>query len=374
MMNNFRKFFKTYIFILTIVACFYALNIFASQFPDVLRLQPIPSDVHPSTPGNINKSEANSANNSLLLQQMNQYEFNESQLDPVTSYIDTTDHLLFITDTADNRVLVFDLTSDNALVDYVPDYVLGQPDFISSDPGTTQSTLNGPSGIAYDPENSLLFVADTNNNRIMVFDVSSIINGENAVNVLGQPDFTSSDPGTTQSTLNSPYSLDYDPVQNILFVTDVNNNRVVTFNIASINNGEKAVNVLGQPDFTSSGPGTTQSKFNSPSGLAYDPENKELFVADTNNKRIMVFGDVSSISNGEDAVNIFSWDKISGMSPSIAARMQSEPENNANSSGNKAPSTGQILFWLIVFFIIAILITVLIFYMVTKKKNIQRIS
>ena len=183
-----KNFFKTNIFILIIAVYFCALNVFAAnpaQFPDVLRLQPIPSGVHPSNPGNINKSELNSENNSLLLSQMSQYEFDESKLDPNTSYINTTDHILFIADTDNNRVFVFNLNSDNVLIDYVPDYVLGQPDFTNSDPGTTQSALDGPTGLAYDPGSNKLFVADTNNNRIMIFgDVNSISDGEDVVDIV----------------------------------------------------------------------------------------------------------------------------------------------------------------------------------------------
>ena len=50
---------------------------------------------------------------------------------------------------------------------------------------------NSPRGLIYDPAGNRLFVADFSNNRVMLFDVASITNGENAVNVLGQANFTS---------------------------------------------------------------------------------------------------------------------------------------------------------------------------------------
>ena len=52
-----------------------------------------------------------------------------------------------------------------------------------------------------------LFVGDGNNARVMVFDISTITNGENATNVLGQPDFTTKTAATTQSKLSAPRGL-----------------------------------------------------------------------------------------------------------------------------------------------------------------------
>ena len=365
------KFFKTYIFILIIAFCFCAQNIFAansSQFPDALKLQPLPAGVHPSNPGNINSNGMNSINNSLLFQQITQYESNQSIYDENTSYVDTTDHILFVADPDNNRVLVFDLNLENVLIDDTPDYVLGQPDFTTSTPGTTQSTLSGPTGIAYDPESEKLFVADTNNNRVMIFDVSSITNGENAIGVLGQPDFTTSTPGTTQSKLDGPYSLDYDPVNKILFVTDGNNNRVVTFDVSSIVNGENAINVLGQPDFTTSTPGTTQSKFSAPAGIAYDSASGKIFVSDINNKRVMVFG-ASSITNGENAVDtiIPNGDATinpygnSIIKPRIIARMNSKPKDNSSSVLPKTAHSSSSFFWWIIILIIVIAVAIFLY-------------
>ena len=360
-MKQIKYFFVFSIFFIFLF--FGALNITASQFPDVLKLQPIPSGVYP---GNSNKSRTNSAPS-----QMSQYEFNENNLDPNASHIDTIEHLLFIADTDNNRVFIFNLNEYNTLVDYVPDYVLGQPNFIATDPGTTQSTLNGPTGITYDATNHLLFVADTNNNRIMVFDVSSINNGENAVNVLGQPDFTSSDSGDNQSSINNPYSLEYDPVQRLLFVADVNNNRIMIFNTASTTNGENAVNVLGQPDFTSSDSGATLSRLNNPNGIAYDSASHNLFVADIKNNRIMVFG-VASVSNGEEAVNIINsnGDLATNplMSPEIIDRLQSKSKINANLQ-RKNVSFGAILFWAVVILIIEVVTVRLILYFVKNRKK-----
>jgi DNA-binding beta-propeller fold protein YncE len=316
----------------------------------------MPSDVHPANPGAMNKSDLNSLNNSLLLQQANS---NNEEIDVNTSYIDTVNHHLFVVDPDNNRIFIFDLNLDNVLIDSNPDNVLGQPDFTSSNPGTTQSALNNPNGIVYDPVKQLLFVADTNNNRIMVFDVSSIANGQKAVNVLGQPDFTSSNPGTTQSALNNPFSLDYNYVTGLLFVSDVNNNRLVIFNTKSITNGQKAVNVLGQPDFNTSKSGKNKSKLNNPNAIAYESGTDKLFVADMNNNRIAVF-DVSSIANGQDSAQVLSFSDKSAMSDKVYARMESKPQVKP-----VLYAKGKFMFLII--FVIAI-IAGFVLYILKKKK------
>ncbi len=117
---------------------------------------------------------------------------------PYSVAIDTVGHRLFIADTENNRVLVYNLDTNNNLIDRIADNVLGQPDFTSWFPATTQSGLRYPCGLAYDSTNNRLFVADTSNNRVVVYDVTTITNGENAINVLGQTDFTSNTPATTQ--------------------------------------------------------------------------------------------------------------------------------------------------------------------------------
>jgi hypothetical protein len=45
--------------------------------------------------------------------------------------IDTVGHRLFVVDTSNNRVLVYNLSASNVLLDKTPDFVLGQPDFRS---------------------------------------------------------------------------------------------------------------------------------------------------------------------------------------------------------------------------------------------------
>jgi DNA-binding beta-propeller fold protein YncE len=218
---------------------------------------------------------------------------------PLDTVIDVAGHRLFVADSGNNRVLVFDLDASNNLSDRVPDHVLGQTGFTTNATALTQTNLFNPRGLAYDSLGNRLFVAN-DNHRVMVFDVAAITDGEEAVGLLGQSNFSTANAATSQSGLNAPVGLAYVSAGNRLFVTDAGNNRVMVFDVATTTPGEAAVNVLGQPTFTSNSSAATQSGLNLPEKLAYDVTANRLFVSDKNNHRVMVF-DLATITNGEDA-------------------------------------------------------------------------
>ena len=238
---------------------------------------------------------------------------------PTAAAFDTVHHRLFISDNLNNRVLVFPLNTDNTLASKTPANVLGQPDFDSCEVNErniptwnpTQSSMTTPNGLAYDGTNDLLYVADTNNSRVLVFNTASITNGMNAAYVLGQTGFTVgncnwTNPGNvTQNGLCQPFGLAFDAANSLLYVSDESNNRVLAFTTAFLSNGENASYELGQPsgggtDYTTNGSATSQSGMNVPQGLALDTANSRLFVSDANNNRVLMFSTLS-LSNGENA-------------------------------------------------------------------------
>jgi DNA-binding beta-propeller fold protein YncE len=223
---------------------------------------------------------------------------------PVGTAIDSIHHRLFVADYQANRVLVFNLDVNNTLIDHTADYVLGQSNFYSTVQTTTQNGLWNPGGLTYDALNDRLFVSDQSNNRVLIYDTVSIVNGENAFKVLGQADFVSNTTGVTASKINAPGGLAFDPTGNRLFVAETaSSNRVLVFNVATVTNGQNASNVLGQSDFTSSASGLSPSQMSYPGGLAYDDPNNRLFVADHDNNRVLVFN-VTTITNGQNAIRV----------------------------------------------------------------------
>lgn len=219
--------------------------------------------------------------------------------------IDTVHHELYVADSNNNRVLVFDLDSGDHLVDRYADHVLGQSNFKDAIAGSGASGMSTPTGLAVDESGQRLFVSDNGNNRVLIFDTSALADGMAASNVLGQGNFSDTAGNTTQSALNAPLGLAYDAPGKRLFVADSNNCRAMVFDVTSITDGENAINELGHATFfIGAFPGASQSSFQ-PNGVAYDSNGgvDQLFVADTSSNRVLVF-DVTSITDGENAVNV----------------------------------------------------------------------
>ncbi len=189
------------------------------------------------------------------------------------------------------------------------DLVIGQGDFNSSaimfppDSGS----LFGPRGVAVDPTTGKLFVADTNNSRILRFDsVDALSNGAGAEAVLGQVNFVSQTPnpgGVESNTLSAPSGLAFDGAGR-LWVADRGNDRVLMFeNASSIGTGAPANRVFGQPGTATSGPATTAVGMDSPEGVWIDGSGN-LWVGDTGNNRVLRFANAAGLANGAAAIQV----------------------------------------------------------------------
>lgn len=199
-------------------------------------------------------------------------------------------------------------------------------------PVATTQDVYLPVALAYDADEQILFVHDIGSNRVLVFDGSAGWTSTlQASWVLYQPDFTTGgflatgDPGYTASNGGLIQDIAYDDGGNRLFVADATGNRVLVFefgpNVATgISNGMAATVVLGQPGFTTStinadtgdtcavgtGPGiTTACGFRFPRGVEWDATGNRLFVADQDNRRVVVHDfDGRPLTNGRRADNV----------------------------------------------------------------------
>ncbi len=112
------------------------------------------------------------------------------------------------------------------------DVVVGEPNFTSENGGTTAEPMSMPEGLAVDTSvtPNRLYVADYANSRVLGWkDTNSLMNGQAADLVIGQADFTSSSCGATgPSCLSNPYAVAVDGSRN-LYVVDEGNSRVLEF-------------------------------------------------------------------------------------------------------------------------------------------------
>ncbi len=162
---------------------------------------------------------------------------------------------LAVADTDNNRVLIWN--SIPSTTKAPADVVVGQPDFKTSVVANppTASSLRGPQGVWI--QNGRLLVADTFNNRVLIWNSIPTTNGKAADVVLGQPNFnvaveadiTQVTPKPQANNLVSPVSATSDGQR--VYVADLGQNRVLIWNSIPAANGQPADVVLGQPDMTS---------------------------------------------------------------------------------------------------------------------------
>ena len=208
---------------------------------------------------------------------------------------------LYVSDPNNNRVLGF---ADARKVGpgVQADIVIGEPDMSTSvcnfggvaNPSTekglprqpTQSSLCYPTGLAVDPGTGDLYVADSSNGRVLRFPAPFAAGTSNpqANLVLGQSGFTGiSNPAASQSVMEFPYGLVFDPARGLL-VSDEAANRVLLFSMTNPTNGELASTVIGQPNFV----GTSNSVLSQPHHIAEDTIG-EVYVADSGHGQILIF-------------------------------------------------------------------------------------
>jgi sugar lactone lactonase YvrE len=155
----------------------------------------------------------------------------------------------------------------------------GAPGYSGDGGPAAQAQLNEPAGVALDAQGNL-YIADTGNHRVRRVDTAGIIT---TLAGTGSPGFSGDGGPAAQAQLNQPTAVVADGNAK-LYVADTGNHRIRTI---SLGGGPIATLAgTGTAGFSGDGGPGTAAQLNAPSGLAYDPEGKALYVADTNNNRV----------------------------------------------------------------------------------------
>ena len=253
-------------------------------------------------------------------------------------------HFLAVADTGNNRVLIW--TSIPTTIDAPADIVLGQPSLTepngpSNSVPPTASSLRAPLGVWI--QNGKLFVADSQNYRVLIWNSIPTSNNQPADLVLGQPNFTTANgpagqatnPTTAANQLYDPGSVTSDGTR--LYVADTGFNRVLIWNSIPTSMDQPADVVVGQPGMTTSVPnwdttfcpvsGSTANgtpcngTLNAPNFALSD--GTRLFIADTGNDRVLIFNNIPT-QNGASADVVlgqpdFTTDVITNQTISLAS-------------------------------------------------------
>ncbi len=231
---------------------------------------------------------------------------------PNSAYL-TPNGWLFVSDSGNNRVLIWDqLPVDRGPVGPAK-FVLGQQDMIhcakndddgdgNRDDKPSQRTLSDPSAVWSD--GTRLVVADRGNHRVLIWsNITAVVSGQAADFVVGQQSFELFDANggdfdsPTAATLSKPISVDVSAAGE-LAVTDQGNNRVLIWSELPAANGLPARYVVGQSDFTHRAPNDVDQTgragsspgaktLNSPRGARF--HGRDLIVNDQGNDRVLVW-------------------------------------------------------------------------------------
>lgn len=161
---------------------------------------------------------------------------------------------LVVADTGQNRIFIWHQVPEGKY--QAPDVVLGQSATTSTGRNAggkvSAASLQYPSGLWSDGER--LVVCDAWNHRVLVWHTFPTRHGQPADAVLGQPDFTRNEPNVdgigslpNARSLNWPYGVDADGER--LFVADTGNRRVLVYDRFPTENYAAADGVIGKQDF-----------------------------------------------------------------------------------------------------------------------------
>ncbi len=227
---------------------------------------------------------------------------------------------LAVADTGNNRILIWN--SIPAANGAPADIVLGQSGFtsIQEPPVVDSKSLRAPQGVWI--QGDQLFVADTQNHRVLIWNHFPTQNDQPADVVLGQPNFnvvpeqdlTKVSLNAEANTLLNPVSVTSDGTR--LFVTDLGHNRVLIWNSIPATNQQPADIVIGQKDFTTAiandASSLCASNGTDSSGNATYPslcgatlnfprfalsDGQRLFIADGGNDRVLVFNSIPTTNS-----------------------------------------------------------------------------
>jgi sugar lactone lactonase YvrE len=183
---------------------------------------------------------------------------------PTDIAVDSNDNL-YIVDTNNHRVMLWPPNSTSGTV------IAGL-----GVAGSDSFSLNSPQGIFLDENNSYIYISDTGNNRIQRF---SLLGGSpnNGTTVAG-----GNGPGSSNTQLNSPYSVYLSTKTQAIYIADTYNSRIQRWNQGD----PSGVTIAGNPNGNL---GNNADMFALPYGIAVNDEETFLYVADTGNSRIQRF-------------------------------------------------------------------------------------
>ncbi|MCZ4496134.1 MAG: hypothetical protein JWM25_717, partial [Thermoleophilia bacterium] len=209
--------------------------------------------------------------------------------------------------------------------------VQGQNHALTLGTGTPAAAthLNGTADVWTD--GTRLAVADTGNNRVLLWNTWPTVNNQPADIVLGQGGYGLSNVcpnrsayvagacnpaiSPTASSLYGPKGVHFDTTNNMLFVVDEYNNRVLSWNAWPTTDGQAADNVIGQAVMTTNASGCNSTNLKGPlsvSTYGAGASQKIAISMDDYHRVVIVSGFAGLPSNGPTFTSVLGQNAMTG--------------------------------------------------------------
>jgi uncharacterized protein (TIGR03437 family) len=211
---------------------------------------------------------------------------------------------------------------------FTADVELGQSDFSipddGADPHTTQEGLYTPTAVATDGTH--LVVADTDNNRVLIWNTIPTSNNAPADLVLGQKDFTSYTANSGSGDSRVPNASSLRGPQGVwiqdgkLFVADNQNHRVLIWNTFPTANYQAADLVLGQPNLTTATESDLTKQESAPTAtsllnpVSVTSDGVRLYVTDLGHNRVLIWNTIPTTNTAPADIAVGQPDLVSATS------------------------------------------------------------
>lgn len=208
---------------------------------------------------------------------------------------------LFIADTGNNRVLIYNRipTTNNVAADVVVGQVNMSGNSVNQGGSAGQNKLANPLGVYSD--GIKLIVSDGFNNRALIYNSIPTTNNANADVVVGQADMNGSAANQGGAVAANTLNMNYGLYSNgkKLFIADWGNDRILIYNSIPTSNDTSADVVVGQPNMTSSSISAAAANTLVAPSEVY-AFGKKLAVTDRGNNRVLIYNAIPT-SNGASA-------------------------------------------------------------------------
>jgi YVTN family beta-propeller protein len=224
-------------------------------------------------------------------------------------------------DAANNHILVADYGNSRIQVFDAETYAYLATIGASGQPGADNTHLSQPASVKINPKAGQIYVADTGNRRVQIFNAQTLSYGASLTmgsggQLLYEPSDAEYNPALNQimvtdvhygviqlydatyfsplfqltggsyGNFETPVSVGFDPVSNLVLVAD-SGTQTVQANSAATYRDFSTLGTYGTA-------GVDNGAFSAPRGVVADPVHGQVFVGDANNMRVQVYKSIPS--------------------------------------------------------------------------------